>query len=108
MTLETADSSVGTSPVLAGAGVWLFTFLPDFSLHGGAESLTEGRSPRRTRVSSPTAEDDGINFAEPPQDPNDFLWLMTEEPHRSRRLAIMKKHPEVCLRRQEVAHDFGL
>lgn len=25
----------------------------------------------------------------------DFLWMMTEEPHRSRRLAILKAHPEV-------------
>ncbi|EDR13675.1 delta 15-fatty acid desaturase protein, partial [Laccaria bicolor S238N-H82] len=25
----------------------------------------------------------------------DFLWLMTEEPHRTRRMAIMKAHPEV-------------
>jgi len=30
-----------------------------------------------------------------PQDPSDFLWLMTEEPHRSRRKAILKAHPEV-------------
>ncbi|MBW0559664.1 hypothetical protein O181_099379 [Austropuccinia psidii MF-1] len=30
-----------------------------------------------------------------PQDPNDWLWLMTEEPHRSRRRAILKDHPEV-------------
>ena len=36
------------------------------------------------------------NFYGPkPQDPSDFLWLMTEEPHRSRRMAIMKAHPEV-------------
>ena len=32
-----------------------------------------------------------------PQDPSDFLWLMTEEPHRSRRKAIMKAHPEVSI-----------
>lgn len=32
---------------------------------------------------------------EPPQDGTDFLWMMTEEPHRSRRKAIMKAHPEV-------------
>lgn len=30
-----------------------------------------------------------------PADPADFLWLMTEEPHRSRRMAILKAHPEV-------------
>lgn len=30
-----------------------------------------------------------------PQDPNDFLWLLTEEPHRTRRQAIIKAHPEV-------------
>lgn len=28
-------------------------------------------------------------------DRTDFLWTMTEEPHRSRRLAILKAHPEV-------------
>ncbi|KAJ9122420.1 hypothetical protein QFC22_001845 [Naganishia vaughanmartiniae] len=32
---------------------------------------------------------------EMPQDPNDFLWMLTEEPHRSRRKAILKAHPEV-------------
>ncbi|KAI5478416.1 sphingolipid delta-4 desaturase [Pseudohyphozyma bogoriensis] len=31
----------------------------------------------------------------PEQDPNDWLWMMTEEPHRSRRKAILKAHPEV-------------
>ncbi|ESK94797.1 dihydroceramide delta -desaturase [Moniliophthora roreri MCA 2997] len=67
----------------------------DFSLFGGAESLTEGRSPRRTVVESPTAKDDGQSYPGPPQDPSDFLWLMTEEPHRTRRMEIMKAHPEV-------------
>ncbi|KZT08041.1 dihydroceramide delta-4-desaturase [Laetiporus sulphureus 93-53] len=67
----------------------------DFSYFGGAESLLEGRSPRRTAVASPTAKDDGKHHIAPPQDPSDFLWIMTEEPHRSRRMAIMKAHPEV-------------
>lgn len=34
-------------------------------------------------------------FSSEPQDPNDFLWLLTEEPHRTRRMAILKAHPEV-------------
>lgn len=28
-------------------------------------------------------------------DGDDFLWMYTEEPHRSRRMAILKTHPEV-------------
>ncbi|GAA6052950.1 hypothetical protein JCM3770_006751 [Rhodotorula araucariae] len=35
------------------------------------------------------------SVVEPPQDHGDFLWQMTEEPHRTRRMAIMKAHPEV-------------
>lgn len=27
--------------------------------------------------------------------PKDFFWTYTEEPHRTRRLAIIKAHPEV-------------
>jgi len=29
------------------------------------------------------------------QDPNDWLWMHNEEPHRSRRRAILQSHPEV-------------
>ena len=73
----------------------------DFSYFGGAESLLEGkkRSPRRTEVPQPTNKDDGQTYPAAPQDPSDFLWLMTEEPHRTRRMEIMKAHPEVCLLR---------
>jgi len=67
----------------------------DFSYFGGAESLSEGRSSRRTVVESPSTKDNGKRYPGLPQDPNDFLWLMTEEPHRSRRQAILKAHPDV-------------
>ncbi|KAJ7138435.1 dihydroceramide delta(4)-desaturase [Mycena crocata] len=71
----------------------------DFSLFGGAESLNEGkkatRTPRRTTVTRATAEDDGSAHIAPPQNPSDFLWIMTEEPHRTRRMEILKSHPEV-------------
>ena len=30
-----------------------------------------------------------------PADANDFFWTYTEEPHRTRRIAIIKSHPEV-------------
>lgn len=32
----------------------------------------------------------------------DFLWMTTEEPHRSRRIAILKAHPEVCHSRSQL------
>ncbi|KAK0192250.1 dihydroceramide delta-4-desaturase [Armillaria mellea] len=70
----------------------------DFSLYGGAETTKEPkdvRSPRRTAVVRPTAQDDSKSYPGPPPNTNDFLWLMTEEPHKSRRTAIMKAHPEV-------------
>ncbi|KAF8907506.1 dihydroceramide delta-4-desaturase [Mucidula mucida] len=69
----------------------------DYSLYGGAESVVndKSRAPRRTTITTPTAQDDGKRHTAPPQDPNDFLWLQDEEPHRSRRTAIMKAHPEV-------------
>jgi len=71
----------------------------DFSLFGGAECLPEGKQtpgptwfPRRTQ---PLTESPQDAYCSKPQDPSDFLWLMTEEPHRSRRMAILKAHPEV-------------
>ena len=102
---------VNSRPLFLRTWVFGTYWLVDFSLFGGAESLVEGRehlfkkiekngktsrAPRRTEVTKPTATDNGVSYAGPPMDPNDFLWLMTEEPHRSRRTAIMKAHPEVC------------
>jgi len=71
----------------------------DFSFFGGAESLSEPKQPpclpRRTEIPHP--QDTQNVYDSMPQDPSDFLWLMTEEPHRSRRKAIMKAHPEVSI-----------
>ena len=73
----------------------------DYSLFGGAESLSEGRNtksarpPKRVVPAASRRNHEPYVFSKPPQDPKDFLWLMTEEPHRSRRTAIMKAHPEV-------------
>ncbi|KAJ3482325.1 hypothetical protein NLG97_g7599 [Lecanicillium saksenae] len=36
--------------------------------------------------------------------PKDFFWTYTEEPHRTRRLEIIKKHPEV---RNKNTSDFA-
>ena len=82
----------------------------DFSLYGGAESFDEGRgdkgkrSPRRTFATQEPGAGDRYVYPAPPQDPRDFLWLMTEEPHRTRRMAIMKAHPEVSV--EQVSDKF--
>lgn len=59
----------------------------DWSLYGGEE---------RT---GPTDDVPGRKWMPPIHDKpvasDDFLWSMTEEPHRTRRMAILKAHPEV-------------
>ncbi|TFK62241.1 dihydroceramide delta(4)-desaturase [Pluteus cervinus] len=78
----------------------------DYSLFGGADTLSEGnlpprkltsngRSPRRTFTVNEKGRENMDDYPAPPQDPSDFLWLMTEEPHRTRRTQIMQAHPEV-------------
>jgi hypothetical protein len=44
--------------------------------------------------SAESIEDEEKKFDDPYPD---FLWMTTEEPHRSRRMAILKAHPEVRL-----------
>lgn len=96
--LTSASSKIGIPYIGDSNFLWL-TLRTDFSLFGGAESLTEGRdqkaAPRRTAITTPTEKDDGVSRPAPPMDASDFLWLMTEEPHRTRRMAILKAHPEV-------------
>lgn len=79
--------------------IYFFLSPTDYSLFGGADSLTEGkphqRAPRRVFTVNETGKKDVHDHSAPPQDPSDFLWLMTEEPHRTRRMQIMKAHPEV-------------
>jgi hypothetical protein len=53
------------------------------------------RSPRLRK----SPETDNVETA-PPQlkvKEHDFFWTYTEEPHRTRRQAIINAHPEVCL-----------
>ncbi|KZT51107.1 hypothetical protein CALCODRAFT_477538 [Calocera cornea HHB12733] len=67
----------------------------DFSLYGGAEAA--GPAPKNAPGARRTVVLAG-EFPQPArkeEDPSDFLWLLTEEPHRSRRKQILKDHPEV-------------
>lgn len=79
-------------------------------------SSDESADEATTRATTPGLEEDvkvdeeavpqprGLEWAprevQPPLDGTDFLWSLTEEPHRSRRKAILKAHPEVsaCVR----------
>ncbi|GAA5878700.1 hypothetical protein JCM3774_000477 [Rhodotorula dairenensis] len=79
-------------------------------LPGG--SSDESADETTTRATTPGLEEDvkvddvasppqprGLEWAprevQPPLDGSDFLWSLTEEPHRSRRKAILKAHPEI-------------
>lgn len=66
----------------------------DWSLFGGVESF-DGE-PRLRRAVKANGDKPAPPLI-PPKDPSDFLWTMTEEPHRSRRMAILKAHPEVSI-----------
>lgn len=52
-----------------------------------------------TRSSTAKARANGSAKEDPKQElevkEHDFFWTYTEEPHRTRRLAIIKAHPEV-------------
>lgn len=64
-------------------------------------STSNGSATPRLRVGGVAEEQapmvDGDTKAPPSIDvkEHDFFWTYTEEPHRSRRMAIIKAHPEV-------------
>jgi sphingolipid delta-4 desaturase len=69
-----------------------------------SKAKTKEKENARLRV-SPEAEDAGLEKTELGEGQEkkgwekhekDFFWTYTEEPHRTRRMAIIKAHPEVC------------
>ena len=50
--------------------------------------------PSSVSVETETVEEQEKKYDDPYPD---FMWMTTEEPHRSRRMAILKAHPEVSL-----------
>ena len=61
----------------------------DWSLYGGEERMKAGSD--RAASGRPWMP----HVSDKPLASDDFLWSLNEEPHRTRRLAIMKAHPEV-------------
>jgi sphingolipid delta-4 desaturase len=45
-------------------------------------------------MTSKAPKSEGVD-AKPVENKNDFFWTYTEEPHRTRRMAIIKSHPEI-------------
>ncbi|KAG9013485.1 hypothetical protein FRB94_002560 [Tulasnella sp. JGI-2019a] len=73
----------------------------DFSLLGGAESLPPSLDAKQ-QLEPTSSHYRTVTLSQTQPEPKrtkrgttDWLWLMTEEPHRSRRAAILKAHPEV-------------
>ena len=62
----------------------------DWSLYGGAEES----APRKAEA-EPAGRPWMPHIAEKPLPTDDFLWALNEEPHKTRRMAILKAHPEV-------------
>jgi sphingolipid delta-4 desaturase len=56
-------------------------------------SATVTKAPKRTAAGSKKV--DAGQKADPVEASRDFFWTYTEEPHRTRRIAIIKAHPEV-------------
>lgn len=57
-------------------------------------TTTTLESKRSRSGADTTAQESGVNNQTPPKD-DLFFWSYTEEPHRTRRQAIIKAHPEV-------------
>ncbi|WVQ63257.1 uncharacterized protein L199_001408 [Kwoniella botswanensis] len=64
------------------------TSSPDLSSYESSENGVE-------ELSEPIISAEKLRQIEKMESNPDFLWMTTEEPHRSRRMAILKAHPEV-------------
>jgi hypothetical protein len=80
---STVDASASSSPSLSSSDDESGATTPD-------EELKDGKPAYKL-----AGEEWGPKVVNPPQDGTDFLWLLQEEPHRTRRRAIQKAHPEV-------------
>jgi sphingolipid 4-desaturase/C4-monooxygenase len=67
------------------------------------------RKPVRTTLKAPPVEAKSVEAESKSAIDNehDFLWTYTEEPHRTRRQAIIKAHPEVLLPSSYCQHCFA-
>jgi len=93
------------------AGLWGFLLSrpihleESFTMAASQTTVTNASSMRRTGAANGVPKGPAqTGQTEQQQDPietdknyRDFFWTYTEEPHRSRRLAIIKAHPEVRL-----------
>jgi sphingolipid delta-4 desaturase len=72
---------------------------PSATAAGRATSTVEKSSANGKANGAAPASSNGASTAERDAIENkyrDFFWTYTEEPHRTRRLEIIKAHPEVC------------
>ncbi|GAA5940515.1 hypothetical protein JCM3775_004817 [Rhodotorula graminis] len=96
---STADMHRSTSSSTATASSTSASASASDSDEPDTRATTPGPDDQAAAASEPpfklAGEQWAPNKVEPAQDHSDFLWQMNEEPHRSRRMAIMKAHPEV-------------
>lgn len=55
--------------------------------NGNAVNLKTAQGNEEAKAASTPKDDENYEH---------FFWTYTEEPHRTRRMAIIKAHPEVC------------
>ncbi|KNZ57514.1 sphingolipid delta-4 desaturase [Puccinia sorghi] len=90
------DSSINWS-LLAGAETIkpLSSHSTSTSKSSSSSSISSSSIPKNDKRATTKADPWMPKMIGLSQDPNDWLWQMTEEPHRSRRRAILKDHPEI-------------
>ena len=70
---------------------YLSVTMPTSVATTAVSSTQEVRNCREEKTDS--VNEEGL----PIESHDDFFWTYTEEPHKTRRLAIIKAHPEVCM-----------